>query len=345
MVKKILFASANPSDTSKLDLETEARDIQQALKLSKNRDDFEIFTCLAIRVEDLRRALLEHQPNIVHFSGHGTTEGLLLLDNSGLTQVVSKSALSSLFENFRGLVECVLLNACYSKAQAEAIYRHVDCVIGMNQPIEDTSAINFAIGFYDAVFSGESYHYAFNFALSSMQLEGSEEHLTPEILFRPTQSNILKKDNMSPEKSQSQYNQIQQKMSDGTMYGGMIATQGNNNQQTMNTNVAPSNQEKQITQAEAIQLLGKIEQLIQNAADLPEADKQNSLMFLQPAKALSQHKEPNKQLISGNLKQVADTLANANQAVVSTKSLWTNVKPILQQLVTWLGVAHNYFGF
>jgi hypothetical protein len=154
-----------------------------------------------------------------------------------------------------------------------------------------------------------------------------------------------KEEFMSSEKSQPQYSPIIQTMSGGRMDGGMIAVQGENNNTEMNINVAPSSQEKELTQAEAIQLLAQIEQLIQNAVELPEAEKQNSLMFLQPAKALSQQKEPNKQLIAGNLKQVADTLANANQAVVSTKSLWTNVKPILQQLVTWLDVAHNYFGF
>ncbi|OKH52823.1 hypothetical protein NIES2101_13255 [Calothrix sp. HK-06] len=233
MIKKILFASANPSDTRKLNLDKEVRDIQIALKSSKNRDDFEIVTCLAVRVEDLRRALLDEQPNIVHFSGHGDTSGLRLEDDNGLTQVVSELALASLFENFSRQVECVVLNACYSKVQAEAIYKHVDCVIGMNQPVRDNSAINFAIEFYDAVFSGESYDYAFNIACSSMQLEGSKEHSTPEILFRPAKS--TEKNNTSQEKTQSQFGEICESVG-GAMCGGMQAAQGNSNNFWTNNN-------------------------------------------------------------------------------------------------------------
>jgi hypothetical protein len=60
------------------------REIKAALKLANNREQFEIVTSEAIRVEDLRRALLEHQPAIVHFSGHGSgSTGLALENNSG----------------------------------------------------------------------------------------------------------------------------------------------------------------------------------------------------------------------------------------------------------------------
>ena len=345
-MKKILFASANPKDTKQLRLDLEARQIQEALKLNENRDDFEIVTCLAMRVKDLQGALLKHQPNIVHFCGHGKTEGLVLEDESGFSKLVSESALGSLFESFRRQVECVVLNTCYSKAQAEAIYGHINCVIGMNQPISDTAAINFSTGFYNAVFSGESYDYAFNIGLSLMQLEGSKEHSTPVILSRPAAKSNTSKDNMSSqEKSQPQYGGINQSISGGTMSGGMQAAQGNNNQQSMNTNVTASANEKKLTQSEAIQLLAKIEQLIQNASELPEVDKKKSLRILEVAKDSSQEEEPDKQLIAVNLKKVASTLEKANQTVVSTKNIWSNVKPILQQLVTWLGVARNYFGF
>lgn len=37
---------------------------------------------LAARSQDLQRALLQHSPAIVHFSGHGNESGELLLENS-----------------------------------------------------------------------------------------------------------------------------------------------------------------------------------------------------------------------------------------------------------------------
>ena len=42
-----------------------------------------------------------------------------------------------------GLVECVLLNACYSEVQATAIVQHINYAIGMNQAIRDDAAIIF----------------------------------------------------------------------------------------------------------------------------------------------------------------------------------------------------------
>jgi len=54
---------------------------------------------------------------------------------------VSTESLAKLFKLFQENVECVLLNACYSEAQAAAIHQHIDCVIGMNQAIGDKAAI------------------------------------------------------------------------------------------------------------------------------------------------------------------------------------------------------------
>ncbi len=179
-MKKILILSANPKDTSPLRLGEEVREIEGALQRAKNRDKFEIVSKWAVRVDDLRRALLDHKPNIVHFCGHGAgTEGLALENNSGVTQLVSSESIASLFELFCGTIECVLLNACYSEAQAQAIHRHINYVIGMNQPIGDVAAIEFATGFYDALGVGESYEYAFRMGCTSIHLKGIPEYLTP----------------------------------------------------------------------------------------------------------------------------------------------------------------------
>nr|WP_033365768.1 CHAT domain-containing protein [Mastigocladopsis repens] len=184
-MKKILILSANPKDTNKLRLDEEVREIQAALKRANNREQFEIVTSWAIRVEDLRRALLDHQPTIVHFSGHGSgSNGLALENNSGQTQLVSTESLSKLFKSFQEHIECVLLNACYSEAQAEAIHQHIDYVIGMNRAIGDMAAIEFAVGFYDALLAGRSYSDCFELGCASIDLEGIPESQTPVLKAR-----------------------------------------------------------------------------------------------------------------------------------------------------------------
>jgi len=182
-MKKILIVSANPKESPKLRLDEEVREIQAALKRANNRDEFEIFPSSAIRVEDLRRALLDHQPTIVHFSGHGTgSNGLVLENNSGLIQLVSAESLARLFKSFQENVECVLLNACYSETQANSIHQYIDCVMGMSQAIGDNAAIKFAVGFYDALGAGLPYEVCFELGCTSIDLEAIPESETPVLL-------------------------------------------------------------------------------------------------------------------------------------------------------------------
>ncbi|MUG96939.1 tetratricopeptide repeat protein [Scytonema sp. UIC 10036] len=184
-MKKILILSANPINTNKLRLDEEVREIRAALERAQNREAFELITREAIRIDDLRRTLLDNKPQIVHFSGHGTgTDGLVLENTSGEPQIVSTESLEHLFELFKEQVECVLLNACYSEIQAEAIFQYIDCVIGMTQPIQDDSAIYFSKGFYDALFAERSYVDAFKFGQNNINLNKSSPSNIPVLKIR-----------------------------------------------------------------------------------------------------------------------------------------------------------------
>jgi AAA-like domain/CHAT domain len=189
-VKKILILTANPKNTNQLRLGEEVREIQAALDQSKNRDEFEIMTRWAVRVDDLQPILLDHTPDIVHFSGHGGgSQGLALENEVGEMQLVSSTALAGLFKLFKADVECVFLNACYSEAQAKAIHQHINCVVGMNQAIGDVAAIKFAKGFYRALGTDRTYKEAFEFGCNSIDLHSIPESSTPVIkLKKPTQA-------------------------------------------------------------------------------------------------------------------------------------------------------------
>ena len=184
-MKKILILSANPKNTSNLRLDEEVREIKNILQLSPNRDEFQLITESAVRVDDLTRFLSNHQPTILHFSGHGSgTDGLALEDNSGHKQLVSTQALAKLFDLFQSQVECVLLNACYSESQATAIHQYIDCVVGMNQAIGDRAAIKFSVGFYTALAALRNYEDCFQMGCTSIDLQGIPESLTPAIKIR-----------------------------------------------------------------------------------------------------------------------------------------------------------------
>jgi hypothetical protein len=123
--KKILILAANPLKTVHLRLDEEIREIDEGLRRSKWRDRFVLVKKTAVTARGLRQALLDEDPQIVHFSGHGAREDGLVLENlSGQPQLVETQALAKLFELFTDSVECILLNACYSQIQATAIAQH-----------------------------------------------------------------------------------------------------------------------------------------------------------------------------------------------------------------------------
>jgi hypothetical protein len=188
---KILLLSAAPTRTITLHLDEEMRGIKAELQRSRHRDQFVLEYGMAARPRDVQRALIVHKPQIVHFCGHGTgAEGLVLADESGQIKAISTVALTTLFELFANQVECVLLNGCYSEVQADAIAHHIPYVIGMNQPIGDSAAIEFATSFYDALGEGESVDFAFRLGCNSMQLQEIPEHLTPVLKSRKSPAAI-----------------------------------------------------------------------------------------------------------------------------------------------------------
>ena len=171
-VRRILFLATNPRGTTNLALPQEFRDIQDAWAKSRNEGQFRIEPRFAARRDDLRTALLNFKPHIIHFAGHGDgEEGLVFENEAGRSEWFPTQALSNLFKEFSTQIECVILNACYSEIQAEAISQHIDYVIGMKQAIPDAAARAFSRGFYDALFANYPIETSFRIGLRSIESE------------------------------------------------------------------------------------------------------------------------------------------------------------------------------
>ena len=179
----ILFLSADPTDVTRLRLGEELREIQEKLQLAKLRERFTLEQRMSVRPADISQAFLDVQPQIVHFSSHGTTTDALCFENLiGETHPIESAALAALFEQFADQVNCVILNACYSEIQASAISKHINYVIGMNQTISDKAAIAFVIGFYQALGAGRTAKEAYKLGCVQIRLQGIPEHLTPVLI-------------------------------------------------------------------------------------------------------------------------------------------------------------------
>ena len=180
---QILFLAANPIDTDQLRLGEEMRSIDQAIRRGDLRDKFNLGQQWAVRVTDLQEYLMRYKPHIVHFSGHGSEASEIILeDNYGRSHPVSVRALSGLFRVLKDNIRCVVLNACYSERQAQAIAQHIECVVGMSKAIGDSAAINFAASFYQALAFGRNVKTAFDLACLQIDMQNLDEQDTPKLL-------------------------------------------------------------------------------------------------------------------------------------------------------------------
>ena len=159
---RILFLAASPKDMPPLRSDEEMREIREMLQLGRYRDRFRLESAQAVRLKDVGQALFDHHPRVVHFSGHGRTDGSLYLeDGSGCSKPASAAGLAELFKVHKDSIECVIVNACDTLLLAQAISQHIEYVIATQSEIGDTVAINFSTGFYQGLAAGEPVTTAF----------------------------------------------------------------------------------------------------------------------------------------------------------------------------------------
>jgi hypothetical protein len=181
----VLLFAANPNGVTRLALEEECREIDQKIRVADYREELQLITKWAVRPDDLLQYLNQYRPHVVHFSGHGSnTEEIILLDAKRQPKPVSKAALKQLFSTLKDNIRVVVLNACFSRPQAEAIAEVIDCAIGMRKAISDEAAIAFAATFYRALGFGRSIKEAFDQGRTALMLDGLPEEETPELLVR-----------------------------------------------------------------------------------------------------------------------------------------------------------------
>jgi hypothetical protein len=170
---KILFLAANPTATSRLDLEEEIRSIEFELRSTKLRERISLVSRHAVRPDDLVRYVRDEQPAIVHFSGHGSSDGIVLRNDSGGLIPVSGAALKQFFAG-RG-VDALILSSCYSEEQLRDIGSAVRTVIGTTAALGDEAARRFAVAFYRSLGSGLSIGESFRDGADSTALHGLDD--------------------------------------------------------------------------------------------------------------------------------------------------------------------------
>ena len=167
----VLFLAANPVRVPSLQLGEECRAIEAMIRAAKFRDRICFRSWWAARPDDLLQALNEHNPSMLHFSGHGAgDQGLCFQSEDGSALSVSAEGLQQVIRAAGASVWVVVLNACFSEVQAEALVAHVPCVIGMSGAIGDEAAITYARALYRALAFGRSVANAHEQGLAALAL-------------------------------------------------------------------------------------------------------------------------------------------------------------------------------
>lgn len=182
----VLFLAANPIDTPSLRLDAEVREIQEMIRKSKYRDTISFESRWAVRTTDILQAVNEVNPDVIHFSGHGMSNGdLAFEDVNGNCKPVTKEAMVQTIGTLTDKVRFMFFNACFSAAQAEKVIEVIDAAIGMNDSIGDEAAMVFAAQFYSSIGFGYNIEVAFNQAKAALMLEGIPEEDIPELYVNP----------------------------------------------------------------------------------------------------------------------------------------------------------------
>lgn len=155
----ILLLTAAPTGENPLDLEGEMRAIDEQVRGTLYRDNVHLHSGPGARPDDLLRLISEHRPQVVHFSGHGCPDGIVLRSDTGDAIVAGAQALQRLFRD-RG-VKVVVLNSCYSETQAAAIAATGAVVVGTTDVVDDEAAKRFSAAFYRSLANGYSVGEAF----------------------------------------------------------------------------------------------------------------------------------------------------------------------------------------
>lgn len=182
-MKRILFIKANPIDTADLRLENEENCIREALERSSDRENFVFETRGAVTVDALLNYLLTLKPNILHISGHGSSDEMLFIEGEdGYKEEISISKLTNFLTNFLDHMECLFLNACHSLKDIDNLSEEIPYIIGMRQEIPNDTAIDFSTSFYNSYFNGRSVKDSYKVALDRISLRNFDDELIPRFI-------------------------------------------------------------------------------------------------------------------------------------------------------------------
>jgi len=181
--KRVLFIGSEPDDTQPTRSQEEEREMKRCFWEAGDDHQYSLHTITAARIKDLTYAFRRYKPEVVHFSGHGDSNGSLLFEgDDSLSAAAGKEGVGDLFSFASEYVGCVILNACFSCKQGLLINEHIPYVVCISGKIENRAAIYYSTGFYEHLLHGATIPDAHKFAIMFMKMNGFENGERPKLL-------------------------------------------------------------------------------------------------------------------------------------------------------------------
>jgi hypothetical protein len=181
----ILYLTANPDADNSLRVDREVRSVQEAVRRSKLRDRVAIHYSPAADIQSILDGLNEFRPQVVHFSGHGWSGGLLADDPNSSGDKGRQLPFQLLAQAVAATDSpptVVVLNACESAGARRAFLPPAKAIVVMKNSISDLAATAFATRFYAGVAAGQSLKSAFDQGTVGVSAVSVGETATPLLM-------------------------------------------------------------------------------------------------------------------------------------------------------------------
>jgi len=157
----------------------EQRQVTQVIKEARYRDGLALHTAQAVRGDDILGHLLDHEPTVLHFSGHASDTGLYALAADGGDAPLITEGLADLLAAAGSKIRLVVINACGTDLIAQELAKVTGCAIGYPGRVPDQVAITFATQFYRCVGAGMPVGPAYRASAAVIRMYGAAEHEIP----------------------------------------------------------------------------------------------------------------------------------------------------------------------
>ncbi|MDD5598530.1 MAG: CHAT domain-containing protein [Victivallaceae bacterium] len=170
-MNNILVLFSNPPDQTPIRLDKEDKLLRQIS--SHNEKNISLKCLHASDIESIHTLITESNYNIIHFSGHGNSNGIYLDKKDFNTkdgELVSASRLLNLLDLAEHPPLLLVLLCCYSSELLETLVDAAPFVISCDNEVSDECCLQFVNFFYTNIFKNKSIETSYEHAIQIMRV-------------------------------------------------------------------------------------------------------------------------------------------------------------------------------